>query len=81
MGTETPAVREKTKAKYVAQIDAAELAVRLFEAAMGLKRPAGMTAAQALGTFPEEDRRAWLNAATAAMSYWQECINEMNAVS
>lgn len=74
------AIRERTAA-LVVEIDSAELAVRIGEAMMGVKRPVGATAAQTLdGTEP--DMRAMLmEAAAAAAGFLLECVNAGNAPS
>lgn len=71
-----------TKAKAhgvsaVAEISEAELAVRMCEANYGIRRPTGSTAEQALDNMEPEVRRAWRRSANAAMSYWRECIENM----
>lgn len=68
---------DKVAAKFVAPIDAMELAVRLAEALNGMKRPPGATAAESFFTIEKESADAYMRAATAAMDYWRECINEM----
>jgi len=62
--------------KYVAEIDEAELAVRMVEAAIGLKRPPGATARETLAD--ADWGPAFERAARAAMEYWQECLVQMN---
>lgn len=55
-----------------------ELACRLAEAAMGVKRPAGATVQQAFAQMamidPDQPAR-WRRAANAAVLYLHECIN------
>jgi hypothetical protein len=72
---------EKAKARYIAPIDEAELAVRICEAQNGLKRPPGSTARQALDGMEPKSRNAYRNAARAAMTYWKECIDGANRPS
>jgi hypothetical protein len=60
------------KAELIVEIDAAELAVRMCEARACLKRPTH-SAWDALETMEPEFRVAWLRAAHAAITYWQEC--------
>ena len=72
------ALAKKVTAKYVAEIDPIELACRMLEAAGRLKRPAGLTAAQAFFSLDKVDQDAWLAAANAAMTYWRDCIGLMN---
>lgn len=64
----------KVKAKYVAPIEEAELAVRICEALNGMRRPLGSTAVEALNGMEPEDRAAYRRGAVAAMEYWRECI-------
>ena len=63
--------------KHIAAIDPVELACRLLEAAGKLKRPEGLTALQAFLSIEKEDQDRWMAAATAAMEYWRECIQDM----
>jgi len=72
------ALAKKVADKYVAEIDPIELACRMLEAGGRLKRPAGLSAAQAFFSLDKEDQDAWLAAANAAMLYWRECIRFMN---
>ena len=53
----------------VPDMDQHELACRIAEATLGLQRPAGVTAVQALSVFAPEDRTGFYRAATAALSY------------
>ena len=74
------AALDKAKAagtKHITAIDPVELACRLLEAAGKLKRPEGMTALQAFRSIDKEDQDRWMAAATAAIEYWRECIQEM----
>ena len=54
------------------ELDQAELAVRLCEAAYGLERPPGMSAAAALAAMDPEPRAGWLRAAHTAVRYFIE---------
>ncbi len=72
------ALAKKVTAKYVAEIDQLELTCRMLEAAGRLKRPAGLSAAQAFFSLDKLDQDAWLAASNAAMLYWRECIGLMN---
>jgi hypothetical protein len=65
----------------VAEVDPSELAVRITEALMGMRRPPGMTAAQALETQSPEFRATVLDAARRAAEYIAECINSGSAPS
>lgn len=69
---------EKVKAKYISPIDEGELAIRMVEAALRIKRPPGETAAEVLDSFPADWGEAFHRAARAAMLYWQECIEAAN---
>lgn len=67
--------------KIVAKISEAELAVRLCEANYGLRRPAGLTAEEALEHMDERVRDGWRRSAQAAMLYWAECISTMQPMN
>ena len=67
---------EKAKAKYIAPISEGELAVRMAEAAIGIKRPPGKSLEECLASFPADWGEAFLRAARAAMTYWGECIDD-----
>lgn len=69
------------KPDYIAPISEAELAIRMCEASYGLKRPPGLTAAQALDAMEDDSRDGWRRAAQAAMEYWRECIAGIQRVS
>jgi hypothetical protein len=64
----------------IAEINEAELAVRMCEASYGLRRPAHLTAAQALDAMDSDCREGWRRSAQAAMKYWRECIEKMQSV-
>jgi hypothetical protein len=68
----------KAKAKYVAEIDEEELAVRLAEAALGIKRPPGKSLGECLDSLPADWGDAFHRAARAAMTYWAQCIDAAN---
>ena len=70
--------KTQARAKYIAPISEAELAVRMCEASYGLARPDGLTAEQALDAMTAECRDGWHRAARAAMNYWAECISNAN---
>lgn len=59
----------KAKRALIIEIDPAELAVGMCEAAYQIKRPAGKTARQALDAMEPECRAGWLRAATFAGTY------------
>jgi hypothetical protein len=65
----------------IAAISEAELAIRLCEANYGLRRPAGLTAEQALDAMEPECRDGWRASARAAMEYWRECVQGMRQTS
>lgn len=65
----------KAKAKYIAEISEGELAIRMAEAAIGIKRPPGKTVQECLDSFPADWGDAFGRAAKAAMNYWAECID------
>ena len=67
-------LKTRAVAKFIAQIDEAELAVRIGEALMGLTRPEGATAEQTLDGTDADIRAMFRAAARAAMEYWGECI-------
>jgi hypothetical protein len=72
---------ERTIKKFVTPIDPMELAVRLAESYNGMTRPEGASAAQAFFGMERASQDAWMSAATAAMEYWRECINNMQRPS
>ncbi len=71
----------KAKAKYVAEISEGELAIRMAEAAIGIKRPPGKSTQECLDSFPADWGEAFLRASKAAMKYWAECIDAAKAPS
>lgn len=73
-------IKKKTAA-LVSEIDAIELGVSLFEALVGIKRPAGMTANQAFHTLPSDDQDRVLRAAEVAMKTVVTAINNGAAPS
>jgi hypothetical protein len=66
--------------RYIAAIDAAELAVRMAEAVADMQRPANCTATQALALMDPDVRDSWLRATAVAMGYWRECLEQMQRV-
>lgn len=72
---------DKAKAKYIAPISEGELAIRMAEAAIGMKRPAGKSVDECLASFPADWGQAFQRAARAAMTYWGECIDGANQPS
>jgi len=71
-------MKKNIAAKYIAPIEEAELICRMIEASIGLRRPSGATAEQALEKLKPEDITPWKKAAHAAMDYWRECIENAN---
>jgi len=65
----------------VAEIDSDELAVRMLEAMLETKRPAGLTATQALEDVDQSHRDSLRRAVRAAMEYWGECISKMQSTN
>lgn len=72
---------EKTNAKWIAEISEGELAIRMAEAAIGMKRPAGKSVQECLDSFPADWGEAFGRAAKAAMNYWAECVKDANRQS
>jgi len=68
----------KAKAKYIAEISEGELAIRMAEAAIGIRRPSGKSVQECLDSFPADWGEGFLRAAKAAMNYWIECIDGAN---
>lgn len=68
----------KAATKYIIAINEGELAIRMAEAAIGIKRPPGKTTAEILASFPADWGEGFHRAARAAMLYWQECIADAN---
>lgn len=68
-------MKRKASAKMYGQVDQAELMCRMLEAAQGMERPAGCTAAYAISAL-DPDSRQWLRRQSeAAMAYFVECLN------
>lgn len=67
--------------KLVAEIDADELSCRIAEACIGVKRPKGTSARQALASFDEETRTGFFKAAEIAVEYITSCINAAGKVN
>lgn len=65
---------------FVAEIDPAELAIRLCEANYLLKRPTP-DATAALNAMDEDVRAAWLRSAAAAAEYFRDLLNQAQRVS
>lgn len=71
------------KNTFVAEIDGDELACRIAENCMGITRPEGKTAKQAMdqlrGEYPDIVA-GWYLAAEAAAEYLAECMGNMERV-
>ena len=65
----------RNKAKYIAEINADELAVRMLETVFSMKRSPGKTPAEALDDSPADWGPAFRRAANVAMEYWKECLD------
>lgn len=65
----------KGKTVAIAAIDEGELAVRMAEAAIGIKRNPGWTTEEALANMPADWGEGFRRAASAAMEYWRECLD------
>lgn len=70
--------------KYIAQINPHEMALRIAEASMGIKRPPGKTAEQVMkemkNSFPDIVP-GFYRAALAAAKYLEESINDYKRVN
>ena len=64
----------RNKAIFIAEIDEAELACRILEGFLFLKRPPGKTAQQCLEGANQETKQGARNAARKALGYLDECI-------
>lgn len=65
----------------VAEIDGHELACIIAEQSIGITRPAGKTAQEAMQGFDEDTRKGFYKAAWAAASYVSECITKAAKVN
>lgn len=63
-------------ASLIAEVNQHELACRILEGAMGLKRPAGVTAIQALSELDDQARAGMYQAAENAARYICECVGD-----
>lgn len=64
------------KMVLAAEIDSAELALRIFEGLSGMRRPIGATAAQAMDEIEPVLRASLLQAACNAVTYFRDVIND-----
>lgn len=62
---------EQAKAKYMAEVDPVELAIRIIEAESGLRRPPG-TAQHAFDSLEPDTRDRSMRAAVAALNFVSE---------
>jgi hypothetical protein len=60
----------------VAEISEAEIAVRIMEGLLGMHRPSGATAEEALAGMPSDSRDGARRAARNAMDYIRECVSK-----
>ena len=67
--------KQKGKLVAIAAIDERELALRMAEAAIGIKRNPDWTKDQALAAMPADWGDGFRRAARAAMEYWRECLD------
>lgn len=74
MTRRSPSALKRKAASFIAEISEAELACRIAEAVLGLKRPPGQTAEQAMDGM-DDAGLAFRHAARVAMDYWRECLN------
>jgi len=66
---------KKRITRLIAEIDPDELACRILEGAMSLKRPNGVTALQALSELNDDARTGMYRAAENAAKYISQCID------
>lgn len=67
---------DKKQAKFIIELDEAELAVRLLEAAGVMKRPPNRSAAECLDDAPEDMRNQFRRMAQAAIIWFGKCTNK-----
>lgn len=60
--------------QFVAPVDQYELAARIIESGGRVKRPAGMTAKQAIDSINATDREDVMRTANAVLEYISECV-------
>ena len=60
--------------KWIAEIDEAELACRIIEGVLGMRRPEGLSASQAVDAI--ENGAGWRNGARMAAQYITERIDD-----
>lgn len=73
--------RNMKPSKYLAEIDEGELAIRMAEAALRIKRAPGKNTEETLASFPADWGQAFLDSARAAMEYWKECLEKAKTPS
>lgn len=64
----------------VKKLDQDELALRMLESAVGMKRPGGLNATQALGCGPPHLTGTYRRAAAAALTYFIECAGPLTII-
>lgn len=79
MSDRIEAVRKKTSLVLAAEVRESELACRMIDAAheatgSSIRRPANLTAEEALNVLDPIDRAMWRAVAQTALSYIQECL-------
>lgn len=67
-------IKSKAAVTLLGEVSEAELTVRLIEAHGGIRRPAGMSAEQAIATMPAVVQESARNQARAAVAYMAECF-------
>lgn len=69
------------KSLVVATLDERELAIRMTEAAFGIKRPEGKSIEECLATFPPLWGQRFMAASKVAIEYMKECIANGEPIS
>jgi hypothetical protein len=67
----------RSPARYLVGIEEDEMVCRLLEGFLGLKRPEGMTAIEALKTIDHETLMNARRAVRKIMGYWRERIQDL----
>lgn len=71
----------KRRTTFIAELDQRELQVRIMEAILRMKRPAGVSPEQLLADMEPQDRDASARGAVAALEYFRECVAKGQAPS
>ena len=66
--------RTRKERTIVCEYSKKELALRIAEGCIGLKRPEGQSVDSALSYFPDEEREGFMRAAEKALTYVLECF-------